>query len=1646
MGLQKKESVIDTTTTIQLERKKYTHEQAVNSAKEYFDGDELAATVWVSKYALKDSDGNVYELTPEDMHKRIAKELARIESKFSNPIDEEQFFSLLDKFNFIIPQGSPMAGIGNDMQKISLSNCFVIGANGDSYGGVIRVDERIAQLQKRRCVAADTNVYIKDKGLIKIKDVLSGDFILSFDTTKDVAVFNKVLNTWKTDVQPSDRIQLITENGTILDTSINHPVLIDDNEYAWEKNPNIGSNMKINSFNNILLTINNDDNLNTAAWFAGVHLGDGSADFKIAADNTLTTRLRMTADNENVVIEYAKAIVTLGGNAAKSTLSTRKDYKTKCWSVESKGKNNTNLVCNYLNNKYGNKTYYSEIPLFIKSNISLFPPFLAGLIDSDGHVDIDGRVSITLANKNLIDEVASILSVLGIRYRFRNRIGKRKNESDTYKLTISNMCWSIILPFIKHDKKSKIISDKEFTKEYSIKFNLSESESLDIIKKYKNIIPSEISNNLRACIRWFIKDGSKRAGIGFLRELEKNNIITNSQLLRIISRQQIVSKTQSNSSVYYDLEVNDTNNFFAGNFGMTVIHNCGVGADLSHIRPAGTPVNNAAITATGIVPFMERYSNTTREVAQDGRRGALMLTVSIRHPEAEAFIDAKLDSKKVTGANVSVKIHDDFMKAVVKNEDYKQRWPISGPVTKIEKTINAQKLWNKIITNAHKSAEPGILWWDRIIEESPADCYSKFGFETISTNPCVSFNTWVMTNSGPVKAANLIGIPFIGMANGVLNTSTDEGFFITGQKELFRVTTKKGFTVDATADHPFRKVSNINKTSIESEMTKLSDIVLGDKICLGDNRGASWIGRGNEEIGWLMGSLLGDGTITDNEAILQYWGDDKMQLHESAVHYIKQNVKSRSDLGKISKNGKNFNTLDTVRIKSKHLLDIANDYGICRDKKLNSDFIETTSSNFYTGFIAGWIDADGCVVNDKLKGSYIRIASTILDNLKICQRMLARLGVISTIYENRKPAGVYELPDGKGGYITCECEAYHDIHISKQNLDILYNIISLRSTKQQTFTDILNSDDRGLYRERFVDEIISIVSIGIDTVCDCTVYPDHQFDANGLIVSNCGELPLCAGDSCRLLALNLYSYVVNPFTKDAYFDFELFKEHTTIAQRMMDDIVELELEKIEVIINKIKSDPESDEVKFNELSMWEEIKEKCNNGRRTGTGVTGEGDMLAALNLTYGTPEATKFAEEVHKTLAIAAYKSSCILASERGAFPLYDAELEKDNPFINRLRSADKELDELMTKYGRRNIAILTIAPTGTVSLMTRTTSGVECAFLVGYIRRRKINPNDKNVRIDFTDESGDSWEEYFVFHHHFITWLKVNGYDVDTVAKMKKEELDEIIKKSPYHKALSNDVNWVEKVRMQGKIQKWIDHSISVTVNLPNDATVQLVNDVYIESWRSGCKGCTIYRDGSRSGVLIEKKDKKEEDEKLIYKENHAPKRPKLLDCDVVRFTNRGEKWIGFVGILEGRPYEIFSGPAVMDLPTNIESGKTKKSKTEEGSKYDFIYFDKEGVEHSINDLNKTFNKEYWNYAKLISGVLRHGMPLPYVVELISSLNLDDEVLTTWKGGVARMIKKYIPDGIQSDKACKECGSKSLVYQEGCLSCKNCGSSKCS
>jgi len=795
------------------------------------------------------------------------------------------------------------------------------------------------------------------------------------------------------------------------------------------------------------------------------------------------------------------------------------------------------------------------------------------------------------------------------------------------------------------------------------------NEVARIEKKYKNPISAQQVFDLLDRFRYVIPAGSPMTGIG------------NNHQVASLSNCFVIGLEGDADSYGAIMKIDEEQVQLMKRRG-------GVGHDLSQLRPKGSPVNNSALTSTGVVPFMERYSNSTREVAQDGRRGALMLSISIKHPDSEAFIDAKMTEGKVTGANVSVKIDDEFMRDAIEDKPYTQQFPIDSKEPKYTKEISARKLWEKIVHNAWKSAEPGVLFWDTIIRESIPDCYADLGFRTVSTNPC-------------------------------------------------------------------------------------------------------------------------------------------------------------------------------------------------------------------------------------------------------------------------------------------------------------------------------------------------------------------------------GEIPLCPYDSCRLLCLNLYSYVDHPFTAEAKFNFDKFKQHVQLAQRIMDDIVDLEMEKIDLILEKIKSDPQSDEVKSTEYHLWEKIKHKSGLGRRTGVGITAEGDMLAALGLRYGTQESTDFAVEVQKTLALNAYRSSVNMAAERGAFAIYDAKREENNPFILRIKEADPQLYADMVKYGRRNIACLTIAPTGTTSLMTQTTSGIEPVFMPVYKRRRKVNPNDPEAHVDFVDEVGDSFEEYIVYHRKFIEWMKING--IDTEKKYTQEEIDDLIRRSPYYHATANDVDWLMKVKMQGAIQKWVDHSISVTVNLPNNVDEALVNKLYVEAWRSGCKGCTIYRDGSRSGVMISvKKDKKKEapapiTAPAIARPAVQEVRPKELDCDVVRFQNNREKWVAFVGLLDGYPYEIFTGLQDDDegimLPKTVTKGKIIKQTNPDGThRYDFQFENKRGYKTTVEGLSEKFNPEYWNYAKLISGVLRYRMPIDHVIKLVASLQLKDESINTWKNGVERALKKYIVDGTHAKgQKCPVCGQETLVYQEGCLICTNCGASRC-
>ena len=1087
----------------------------------------------------------------------------------------------------------------------------------------------------------------------------------------------------------------------------------------------------------------------------------------------------------------------------------------------------------------------------------------------------------------------------------------------------------------------------------------------------------------------------------------------------------------------------------------------GVGVDLSFVRPAGSPVKNSAITSTGVIPFMKRFSQSTNEVAQDGRRGALMESISIKHPDSEEFIDAKLVSGEVTGANISVKLDDDFMNSAMNGKMYVQQFPINSDNPRFSKEIDAQKLWKKIIHNAWKSAEPGILFWDKIIKESVPDCYADQGYKTISTNPCLPSNTWVMTDIGPQQIKDLINESFSTLTNGTKDLSGYEGFFYTGNKEIFKIKTKKGYVLEGTDNHQIKVVKNKTRRKKEYKWSEIKNLKIGDKISLGNNRNVEWDGEGNFETGWLLGNFVGDGTLSENSYSLKYWGSNKTNMKEQAVNFIKNNLKHRSDLG-IDKNC----DILVKGVKSTELKVIGENFGIQSNKEIDNGIIERSSSDFYRGFISGLFDADGTVSHNKNKGINVRLSSSKIELCKLSQRMLSRLGIISTIYEDRRIEQMREMPDGRGGKKEYLIHSSHELVISKDNVLEFQKRINFTDEEKYIKLDlaVLSLDKRGLYSESFDDEIVSIISSGLSDVYDCQILRSHEFEANGIIVHNCGEIPLCADDSCRLLALNLFGYVMNPFLlpyddgMGSYFDWELFEHDVQLAQRYMDDIIDLEIEKIDAIIAKIDSDPEDESIKLVERNLWLRIKDKTIRGRRTGVGVTGEGDMLAALGLIYGTDEATDFSEKVHKQLKLNAYRSSVNMAKERGAFPIFSVKNEANNPFILRIKDEDPNLYDDMVKYGRRNIALLTIAPTGTSSIMTQTTSGIEPAFLIYYMRRRKINPQEKDSRVDFVDDEGVAWQEYPVFHHKFEMWLEVNGYNIEEVKVMKQEQLlNDVVKHSPYYKATSNDVDWVKKVEMQGRIQKHVDHSISVTVNLPKDTTEEIVSKVYETGWRSGCKGITVYRDGSRSGVLVGVEDKKTEEPTEV----HAPKRPKRLKGEIHRFQNNLEKWIAVVGMKDGRPYEIFTGKfenGLSNLPNSLKECEVVKyiveveEANEEGKlvkvkkkRYDIEYVDSDGIKQSHMGLNHAFNPEFWNYSKFISGVLRHKMPIIYVYELVDSLNFKEDYITTWKNGVARVIKKYIKDGEMGKGTCPNCGSEHLHFVEGCLVCKSCGNSKC-
>ena len=1064
---------------------------------------------------------------------------------------------------------------------------------------------------------------------------------------------------------------------------------------------------------------------------------------------------------------------------------------------------------------------------------------------------------------------------------------------------------------------------------------------------------------------------------------------------------------------------------------------CGVGVDISTLRPSESDVSNAAGTSTGAVSFMERFSNTTREVAQSGRRGALMITIDINHPDVEKFATIKTDLKKVTGANISIKLSDEFMFAVKNNEDYTLKYPINSKNPVIEKTIKAKDLWDIIVKSARDNAEPGLIFWDKQHWYSTSSVYPQF--KNISTNPCITEDSWIMTDNGPFQVKDLIGSQFNAVVDGKPYSSTYEGFYCTGKKKVYEITTEEGFKVKATESHLIKKVTSLTRKNKKTDWVALSDLKIGDLLNINNHNKLSWEGRGNKEIGWLLGSLLGDGNICNGRAKLEYWGDNKLELKEHAIDLVKKNIKYREGfLGKGSETSCDILEKDKTSFDSTYLAETAKEYNLKGDKILNPE-IEMTSSDFYKGFLSGWFDADGTVSGTQEKGLSVRLWSVILDNLYVAQRMLARVGIISTVYKNRKDAGYRLLPDGKGGEKEYWCKDSHELVISNDNVIKFKDIIGFfDENKTEKLKSSIDNYKRTPNRERFIVKIKSIEELGEELVYDCTVPEISEFDANGISVHNCAEIAM-GSDSCRLIALNLFGCIVNAFKKDAYFDYGKFYKVVYEAQRLMDDLVDLELKCVEDILGKIEKDPEPEYIKDVERRTWETLHKTGKEGRRTGLGFTALADTIAALSLKFDSAEGLEVIEKIMKTKCEAEFDSSIDMAIERGQFKGFDPKIEETSHFVQMLKVELPVIYERMMKYGRRNVSISTVAPNGSLSIVGQTSSGVEPVFNLSYKRRKKVNPSDKDARVDFTDPMGDKWQEFEVVHPKLKIWREATG----------KQNVEE----SPYFGSTAEEIDWVKRVKIQSVVQKYITHSISSTINLPETVTNEKVGEIYMKSWEMGLKGITVYRAGSRSGVMISNEEKKKIKTDKFFSENHAPKRPKVLEADVIRFVNGGEKWIGFVGLLDGRPYEIFTGLSDnFQIPSHVESGKIPKRKVinkkgEKVSKYDFVFTDKNGEEVVVEGLNETFNPEYWNYAKMISGVLRHGMPLPFAVTFVSDLNLGGDMLNTWKAGVARMIKKYIADGTKGkDTKCPECGvDDGLVFEEGCLKCKNCGFGKC-
>jgi len=1688
----------------------YTQQEVEKATLEYFNGDTLPTDVWMKKYCLKD-ENNYYELTPDDMHRRLAKKFNEIEKTYSNEISDnlseygkkrssletEKIFNYFKNFKYISPQGSIMTMLGNNNMIGSLSNCVVVPKIHDSYGGIMYSDQQLAQLFKRRCVSEHSYVKEKNKGLIKIKDIQIGDYVLSKNIENNVDKYEKVLDKFDTVVDANNRVEIMLSNGTILHSSKLHPILIfNENgyEYVNIENLKIGDVVVKPKLNGKFFDISDDDSVNDISWFIGHHLGDGNTGLcKCKTTKNYGRgeyvyeryRFRLLSNSKECVDNYAKIHKLLSNSNINVRLSTRKHYKSDVWEYHSTIKKNKEIIENYLDSQSGNKTYSSFVPNYIKNN-NTWIPFISGLIDADGYIKDGGTIEISLSNKSLIDEISSYISSIGLFYKISTYNNKRINEKRTYRILIhyDKTFFNLISKYIIHpDKLRKLIEYKNKT--HSKKIFISEIERNDILYNYYKV--KNRGNNISAIISLLKKE--KILALSGYESLYCDSIISKEKLDEIRQRIYVTEvNIDVNTENYMDIEVENNNNFYSGNFGLINIHNCGAGIDISTLRPANTSVTNAAGTSTGAISFMERFSNTTREVGQCLYESTQILTEN--------------GIKKIRDVNIGdyVWTENEWVKVINVIKNKKKTFKI---ITKFGNEIIASKDHvfstidgEKRLSDFNVGDEINMIWGkgnenneyvsllkpnlegsgNRLIKHKlPEILNEDLGYILGYMYGDGSFDKKISKTTGNhigtgISLACALDRPEIikklktlweKIFGSELNTKECDGEWLVlgkSSQQIYKFLEENGIRKEKAGNLIFPE--KIMNSPISVQLAFIGGYFDADGYASVKKKGYAFNSIDKEfllKIKYILSSLNILTKLHVEDRSIKKWQD----LYSLCVVGANSKIKLKQVLNEslklekatLSANRDCFLSIyknnKLTNIKSHHKYSYIPDntqyLSINVLRRLNEDDVETKISNpvLYQDFIEDISEFE----NESNVYDLVLVDTHLFWANGFYAHNSGRRGALMTSIDVRHP-DIFEFVK-----IKRDLKKVTGSNISVMLRDDFMEAVENNGKYVLRFPVESDIENAQVTREINAIDLWNEIIISAHMSAEPgLIFMDrqHQYSTSSIypnwknISTNpCSEIAM-NDDSCRLMIVNYFGCVENPFTDNARFNFEKLYEISYEGQRLIDDLVDLELLAVEKILDKIKSDPEPDYVKSVELKTWENLRDKGKEGRRTGLGFTGIGDVFAALGMKYDSDDAMTLLNKISETKFLGEFDSSIDMAIQRGKFNDFNPEHENKSEFVQMIRTEYPELYKRMMKNGRRNISISTVAPTGSLSILTQTTSGIEPLFMIGYTRRKKLNPNEKNIKIDFIDDMGDAWTEFDVLHPRLKQWKEINNVDDASI-------------NNPYIGSTASEIDWIKRIKIQSIVQKYVTHSISSTINLPSNVNTDKVSEIYLEAWKNKLKGITIYRDGSRSGVLISNKEKKE-----IPDEVHASKRPKRLKGEIHRFQNNLEKWIAVVGIKDGRPYEIFTGKlenGLANLPSNLKECEVVKNiieieeididgtvKIVKRKRYDIEYVDNQGEKHIHTGLSHAFNPEYWNYAKFISGVLRHRMPLVYIYDLIDSLTFSEDHINTWKNGVGRVIKRYIKDGEKGVGVCNSCGSENLEYREGCLICMGCGHSACS